>query len=152
MYSPRGVASVGRITKFIILRGGCLKISVCELRRLLPLLPLAAFVPVSLRLGHARVLTVHRTVIHYTRAATLPPGGRSMEAVASKYRMECRVNGISPAWVLLPQALLPWVLQPWVLRLLGLQPWVLPWLQPLGQLPLRSRLRLPRLLPWLFRP
>ena len=26
----------------------------------------------SLRLGHARVLTVHRTVIHYTRAASLP--------------------------------------------------------------------------------
>ena len=30
----------------------------------------------SLRLGHARVLTVHRTVIHCTRAASLPPGGR----------------------------------------------------------------------------
>ena len=29
---------------------------------------------VSPRLGHARVLTVHRTVIHYTRAASLPQG------------------------------------------------------------------------------
>ena len=29
----------------------------------------------SLRLGHARVLTPPRGVIHYTRAASLPPGG-----------------------------------------------------------------------------
>ena len=29
---------------------------------------------VSLRLGHTRVLTVHRTVIHFARAASLPPG------------------------------------------------------------------------------
>ena len=28
--------------------------------------------PVSLRLGHARVLTVHRTAIQYPRAASLP--------------------------------------------------------------------------------
>ena len=31
---------------------------------------------VSLRLGHARALTPHRGVIHYPRAASLPPGGR----------------------------------------------------------------------------
>ena len=30
--------------------------------------------PVSLRLGHAAVLTVHRTVIHYRVAASLPSG------------------------------------------------------------------------------
>ena len=29
---------------------------------------------VSLRLGHTRVLTCHRHVIHYARAASLPPG------------------------------------------------------------------------------
>ncbi len=40
------------------------------------LLPPLSRSPVSLRLGHARVLTVHRTVIHYARAASLPPGGR----------------------------------------------------------------------------
>ena len=34
--------------------------------------PSATLTPVSLRLGHARVLTVHRTVIHYARAASLP--------------------------------------------------------------------------------
>ena len=32
----------------------------------------------SLRLGHARVLTPHRGVIHCARAASLPPGGGSM--------------------------------------------------------------------------
>ncbi len=32
--------------------------------------------PVSLRLGHARVLTCHRHVIHYPRAASLPLWGR----------------------------------------------------------------------------
>ena len=44
-----------------------------KLRRLLP--PLTRS-PVSLRLGHARALTPHRGVIHYPRAASLPPGGR----------------------------------------------------------------------------
>ena len=40
------------------------------------LLPPLSRSPVSLRLGPARVLTVHRTVIHSARAASLPPGGR----------------------------------------------------------------------------
>ena len=34
----------------------------------------AAVPLVSLRLGHARVLIVHRTIIHYARAASLPQG------------------------------------------------------------------------------
>ena len=48
------------------------------LRMLLP--PLSRS-PVSLRLGHARALTPHRGVIHYPRAASLPPGGRLSCAV-----------------------------------------------------------------------
>jgi len=38
--------------------------------------PSPAVTPVSLRLGHARVLTAHRAVIHCPRAASLPRGGR----------------------------------------------------------------------------
>jgi hypothetical protein len=38
----------------------------------IPLQPLRG--SVSLRLGHTRVLTCHRHVIHYARAASLPPG------------------------------------------------------------------------------
>ena len=40
------------------------------------LLPPLSRSPVSPRLGHTRVLTVHRTVIHFARAASLPLGGR----------------------------------------------------------------------------
>ena len=36
----------------------------------------------SLRLGHARVLIVHRTIIHYARAASLPDKGRLKDADA----------------------------------------------------------------------
>ena len=37
---------------------------------------------VSLRLGHARGLTVHRTVIQYPRAATLPERAQELFAKA----------------------------------------------------------------------
>ena len=40
---------------------------------------------VSLRLGHARVLTPHRGVIHCARAASLPPGGGN--ATAAQYNI-----------------------------------------------------------------
>ena len=36
----------------------------------------SAAVTVSLRLGHTCVLTCHRHVIHYARAASLPAAGR----------------------------------------------------------------------------
>ena len=39
--------------------------------------------PVSLRLGHAAVLTVRRTVIHYRFAASLPPGDAFIERIRS---------------------------------------------------------------------
>jgi len=55
-------------------------------RRLLP--PLTRS-PVSLRLGHARALTPHRGVIHYPRAASLPPGGRlSVSSIISQIGRE----------------------------------------------------------------
>ena len=39
---------------------------------------------VSLRLGHARGLTVHRTVIQYPRAASLPERAEALFAQAEK--------------------------------------------------------------------
>ena len=41
---------------------------------------------VSLRLGHARVLTVHRTVIHYARAASLPIKGKAYGGISPQSR------------------------------------------------------------------
>ena len=40
---------------------------------------------VSLRLGHARVLTTHRVVIHYAHAASLPHGeGEALLEIAEE--------------------------------------------------------------------
>ena len=40
---------------------------------------------VSLRLGHTRVLTCHRHVIHYARAASLPPGDALLARIRSVF-------------------------------------------------------------------
>ena len=53
---------------------------------LLPSLRIRSVPPVSLRLGHARVLTVHRTVIHYAHAASLPEG-RGLRFLQTHYSL-----------------------------------------------------------------
>ena len=45
---------------------------------------LTSFDILSLRIGHARVLTPHRGVIHSARAASLPIGGRLFVSTASR--------------------------------------------------------------------
>ena len=67
------------------------------LRKPIPLRRLTA-PPVSLRLGHARVLTVHRTVIHYAHAASLPEG-RGLRSPQTHYFLwRCRrgVEDVAP--------------------------------------------------------
>ena len=44
-----------------------------------------------LRLGHAHVLTVHRTVIHSVRAASLPPGHPEKRTI-----IVCETGGETP--------------------------------------------------------
>ena len=47
-------------------------------------IPPVAKRPFSLRLGHPAALTCHRQVIHYRRAAPLPPLGKGGKAVGNK--------------------------------------------------------------------
>ena len=50
--------------------------------------------PFSLRLGHASALTVHRTVIHYLVAASLPRKGRLKSLIGRRCKHS---NVFSPA-------------------------------------------------------
>ena len=57
---------------------------IIKIGRELPLPSAIRLTPVSLRLGHARVLTTHRVVIHYARAASLPQGEGSQKPLFVK--------------------------------------------------------------------
>ena len=68
-----------------------------------PRLPLRHFLtkmpPVSLRLGHARVLTPHRGVIHSPRAASLPHKGRHTVFYAFREEPYCIVKALNQSTI-----------------------------------------------------